>query len=87
MVKAKAAKPKGPKKLRRSKLAARQGTHKAEVIALLQRKGGATLEQIMKNTSWQAHSVRGFISTLGSKHGLKIESSKRETGTRVYVAR
>jgi hypothetical protein len=40
---------------------------------------------IMKATDWQAHSVRGFISgTLGKKMGLKIESTKREDGERVY---
>ncbi|MGB9457181.1 MAG: DUF3489 domain-containing protein [Bryobacteraceae bacterium] len=86
-LRAKTTKPKAAKKARRSKPAARQGTHKAEVIALLQRKGGATLEQIMKSAGWQAHTVRGFISTLG-KHGMKIESSKRESdGARVYAAR
>jgi hypothetical protein len=39
----------------------------------------------MKATDWQAHSVRGFISgTLGKKMGLKVESTKREDGERVY---
>jgi hypothetical protein len=52
---------------------------------MMQGKGGATLDQIMKATGWQAHTVRGFISILGSKHGLKIESSKREDGARVYA--
>jgi hypothetical protein len=37
-----------------------------------------------KATDWQAHSVRGFISTAAKKHNLKIESSKNETGERVY---
>jgi len=64
----------------------REGTAKAKVIAMMQRKGGATLESIMKETGWQAHTVRGFVSILGSKHGLKIESSKRESdGARVYA--
>jgi len=38
----------------------------------------------MKATDWQAHSVRGFISTAGKKHNVKIESSKNEAGDRVY---
>jgi hypothetical protein len=33
----------------------REGTHKAEVIAMMQRKGGATLEEIQKATGWQKH--------------------------------
>jgi len=63
----------------------RDGSKKAEVIGLLQRKGGATLTQIMKATGWQAHSVRGFISgALGKKMGLTVESAKREDGEWVY---
>jgi hypothetical protein len=48
------------------------------VIALLERAGGATLDEIVAATAWQKHSVRGFISTLGSKHGYKIVSARRE---------
>ena len=41
--------------------------------------------EIVEATSWQAHSVRGFISgTLGKKMGLAVKSEKREDGTRVY---
>lgn len=29
--------------------------------------GGATLPEIMETTSWQAHTVRGFVSILGGK--------------------
>jgi hypothetical protein len=56
----------------------REGPRKATVIALLEREGGATLEEIMAETAWQKHSVRGFISTLGSKHGYTIVSTRRE---------
>jgi transcription initiation factor IIE alpha subunit len=65
----------------------REGTHKADVIAMIQRKGGATLDEIMKTTGWQKHTVRGFISILGSKGGIKVTSTRRESdGARVYDA-
>ena len=65
----------------------RERTHKAEVIAMIQRKGGATLDEIMNVTGWQKHTVRGFISILGSKGGMKITSTRRESdGARVYEA-
>src|SRR5216683_1030247 len=65
--------------------AAREGSKKAEVLALLRREGGATLLELMTATGWQAHSVRGFLSgALGKKMGLTVNSAKREDGTRVY---
>ena len=66
----------------------REGTRKATVLALLEREGGATVEEIMAETLWQKHSVRGFISTLASKHGHVITSTRRETDSaRVYAIR
>src|SRR4051794_6008356 len=57
----------------------------ALVLELLRRPGGVTLDEIRNATGWQAHSVRGFISgTVGKKLGLKVDSSKREDGSRVY---
>lgn len=64
----------------------REGTHKAEVIARLQRKGGATLEAIMEATGWQKHTVRWFINVLGSTDGMKVISTRRDDGARVYEA-
>jgi Protein of unknown function (DUF3489) len=52
----------------------------AKIIEMIGRAKGATLAEIMKATDWQAHSVRGFISTATKKHQLKIESSKTEAG-------
>jgi hypothetical protein len=56
----------------------------ARILDLIGQPKGATLAEITKATSWQAHSVRGFLSTAGKKHGLKIESTKTEAGDRVY---
>ena len=56
----------------------------AKILELIGRRNGATLAEIMKVTAWQAHSVRGFLSTAAKKHGLKIESTKTEAGNRVY---
>lgn len=61
-----------------------RGNKKAEVIALMKRAKGATLAEIMASTGWQAHTVRGLISILGSKGGDKIESSKNDAGERTY---
>jgi hypothetical protein len=57
---------------------------KAEVIAMMKRAKGATLAEIMKATNWQPHTVRGFVSILGSKGGETIESSKNAAGERTY---
>ena len=56
----------------------------AKILELIGRPKGATLAEIMKATDWQAHSVRGFLSTAAKKHGLEIESTKTEAGDRVY---
>ena len=83
--KAAKAKPAKGRKTAATPAAARDGSKKAEVLGLLQRKGGATLAQIMKATGWQAHSVRGFISgALGKKMGLTVDSVRREDGEREY---
>ena len=83
-----ARKAKPAKKAARAKKAgkpaAERNNKKAEVITLMKRTKGATLAEIMAATKWQAHTVRGFVSILGSKGGLKIESSKNDGGDRVY---
>ncbi len=83
----KAGKPKKAAAPSGEKPATREGTAKAKVIDMLQQKGGTTLDEIMKATGWQAHTVRGFISVLPKKTGLVITSSRRESDkARVYAA-
>jgi hypothetical protein len=84
-----AKKPKPSKKARQHKKAAgkpkaKGANKKAEVIALMKRAKGATLAEIIAATGWQKHTVRGFVSIVGSKGGEKVESSKNEAGERTY---
>jgi hypothetical protein len=85
---AKAKSRKAPAKANRrarvQKGAADGRNKKADVIAMMKRAKGATLAEIMDATAWQAHTVRGFVSILGSKGGEKIESSKNAAGERSY---
>ena len=76
----KAARPKKPA----SKPKSDRTNKKAEVIAMMKRAKGATLAEIMKATGWQSHTVRGFVSILGSKGRENIESSKNAAGERTY---
>jgi len=42
------------------------------------------LAEIMEATGWLKHTVRGFVSLLGSKDGEKVESTKNAAGERAY---
>lgn len=55
-----------------------------QVLTLLSGKTGASIDQIMQLTGWQAHSVRGFISgTVKKKLALNLDTQIRE-GIRHY---
>lgn len=56
----------------------------AQVMAMMQRKGGATISEIMKAMSWQRHTVRGFVAGAMKKAGRMVESFKPEGGERTY---
>jgi hypothetical protein len=63
----------------------RESSKKAIVLEMLRAKGGATMAAIAKETGWQNHTIRGFISgTLSKKMGLAIESTRSESGDRTY---
>jgi hypothetical protein len=44
-----------------------EDTKTAKIIALLKRPGGASLKALLATTKWQAHTIRGFVSILGSQ--------------------
>jgi len=62
----------------------RKGSKTAQVVALLQRKSGATLTEIMDRMGWQKHTVRGFMAGAMKKAGYTVESFKSDKGERTY---
>ena len=63
----------------------RSGTKQTQLIALLETPTGASLDEIVIATGWQAHTVRGAISgTLKKKLGLVVVSENVEGRGRVY---
>jgi hypothetical protein len=71
---AKAPEPDGP----------RTNSKMAQVIEMMRRKNGATIEEIMESMGWQRHTVRGFVAGAMKKAGHEVESFKPEGGSRTY---
>jgi hypothetical protein len=63
---------------------AREGSKTAQVVEMLKRKNGATLEEVMEKMGWQKHTVRGFMAGAMKKAGYEVESFKSEKGERTY---
>ena len=87
---AKAAPPKaesGPRaaSVKKPATAQRGGTKTDKILGLLKQSGGVTLQELVKATGRQPHSVRGFLSgTIGKKMGTPVESFKGVEGDRSY---
>jgi len=67
----------------------RPGTKQAQMIDLMKRPEGATVEHIAEATGWQHHTIRGAISgALKKKLGLTVEATRtREVGPNKTVAK
>ncbi len=62
-------------------------TKQDQLLALLRRAEGVTIEQAAKALGWQPHSVRGVISgVLKKRLGLTITSEKDDGGRTYRVA-
>lgn len=63
----------------------RPGTKLAVIIDALHNPGGATIAQMMADTGWQAHTVRGAISGMVRKRlGFEVITDKGTDGQRAY---
>jgi len=63
----------------------RAGTKQAKLIEMLRAEGGATIDEIVAESGWQPHTVRGAMSgALKKKLGLEVTSEKVEGRGRVY---
>lgn len=55
------------------------------VLTVLSQRNGATIQQMMDETGWQQHSVRGFLAgTVKKKLGFALTSAKAEGELRRY---
>jgi DNA-binding MarR family transcriptional regulator len=66
----------------------REGTKQEQVLAMLRRPEGATVQQISEATGWAQHTVRGFFAGL-KKKGIAVEVLERvrQVGPNRYGAK
>ena len=75
-----------PKKSATAQSPVKQQSKQAQLIELLKKKTGTTIEEMMVLTGWQAHTVRGIISgALKKRLGLNVVSTvSGSNGIRTY---
>jgi len=79
--------PETPKPTEKAPRKPRTNTKQAQMIAMLRRAQGATIEEMASELGWQRHTVRGAMAgALKKKLGLDITSEKIEGRGRVYRA-
>jgi len=60
-------------------------TKQGKINALLNRKEGATLIELMEATEWKSHSVRGHLSNMRRKKKVNIQTIFNSEGKRCYL--
>ena len=77
--------PKTPKTKEPKAPRTRDDSKQAQLIGMLRRAKGATIDEIAEAFTWQPHTVRGAIAgALKKKLGLNVTSEKDEKRVRVY---
>ena len=61
----------------------RPATKRAQIIALLSRRHGATLDDLIAATGWLPHTTRAALTGL-RQSGLQLDRSRDEEGRAVY---
>jgi hypothetical protein len=70
---------------RTAALRSRADSKQAQLIAMLRRTKGATINEIVNALDWQPHTVRGAIAgALKKRLGLDVTSEKDEKRGRIY---
>jgi hypothetical protein len=79
------ARGKAAKTRKAAPMPAKQTSKQNQVLTLLRRQDGASIDEIVAATDWQPHSVRGFLSGAVKKRlGIDVVSEKGEDGVRRY---
>jgi hypothetical protein len=61
------------------------GTKQALLVNLLRQPNGTTMDEMVKVTMWQKHTVRGTLShTIKKRLGYLVESAKNSDNVRIY---
>jgi hypothetical protein len=79
----KAAKAKAKRASKPRKAPNADGGRAAEVLALVSRAKGVSLDELMERFGWQRHTARGFMSRFLDAYP-KLKSFKTEAGVRTY---
>ncbi|WP_051018477.1 DUF3489 domain-containing protein [Bartonella queenslandensis] len=61
-------------------------TKQMQIITVLSRHEGASLEELMVLTNWQQHTIRGFFARVINKlEGFALSSQKIDSERRYYL--